>query len=171
MGVSAGDRLQVGAEVVVRRAKPAKADYVYPMTVESDDGDHVVVVGPYSEPVPRDLGYVRFEPDDQFTEHFWRSRWYSVAEVRQPAGGQKGWYCDVSRPAEVGPAGIVSSDLDLDLWVPAGDGSVLVLDEDEFEASGLSRTDPFAAAQARRALDELREAARDRFSALLAEDG
>lgn len=159
--------LFVGAEVVVRRAKPSKDDVVYPMTVESDDGDHVVVVGPFSRSVPLELGHVRFDPDDHFVEHFWRSRWYAVAEVHDRSRSRKGWYCDVTRPAEMAPGSIVSPDLDLDLWVPAGIGQVLILDEDEFLASGLTRTDPVAAAQARHALQELRDAARDRFTALL----
>ena len=159
--------LLVGSEVIVRRAKPARGDLVYAMTVESDDGDHIVVAGPYSGSASRDLGYVRFDPADHFVEHFWRSRWYTIADVRDPIRGRKGWYCDVTRPAEVVPGSIVSTDLDLDLWVPAGAGPALVLDEDEFEASGLPSTDPRAAAHARRALDELRDAARDRFLTLL----
>jgi hypothetical protein len=166
-------RLQPGSEVLVRRVKPVKDDVAYPMIVHHDDGDHVIVEGPFSASVTHDLGYVRFEPEDRFVEHYWRTRWYSVADVRDPARGRKGWYCDVTRPAEVQPAAgtapatIVSSDLDLDLWVPAGPGPVLVLDEDEFAASDLHRTDPAAAVAARRALAELRAAAADRFAALL----
>jgi hypothetical protein len=159
--------LTVGSEVVVRRVKLAKDDVLYPMTVESDDGDHVVVNGPFSAPGPRDLGYVTFAPGDHFVEHFWRTRWYSVAEVHDPVRGRKGWYCDVTRPAEVAAGSIVSADLLLDLWVPAGDEPVLTLDEDEFAASGLSVTDPTAAAHARQALRELYDAARDRFTTLL----
>lgn len=89
-----------------------------------------------------------------------------MADVHDPVRGRKGWYCDVTRPAEVTPGSIVSADLDLDLWVPGGTGPVLVLDEDEFEASGLDRRDPLAAAQARSALRELRESAQDRFTSL-----
>lgn len=159
--------LLVGSEVIVRRAKPARGDVVYGMTVESDDGDHIVVAGPNSGSASRDPGYVRFDPADHVIEHFWRSRWYTIADVRDPIRGRKGWYCDVTRPAEVAPGSIVSTDLDLDLWVPAGAGPAVVLDEDEFEAGGLPRTDPTAAAQARRALDELHDAARDRFTTLL----
>jgi hypothetical protein len=159
--------LSAGSKVTVRRAKPARHDVVYPMAVESDDGDHVVVAGPYSGSVPLDLGYVRFEPEDRFVEHFWRRRWYSLSEVRDPIQGRKGWYCDVTRPAEVTPGLIVSVDLDLDLWVPAGQGPILVLDEDEFEANGLSRSDPDAAARAIQALRELNDAARDGFRTLL----
>jgi predicted RNA-binding protein associated with RNAse of E/G family len=159
--------LKVGSEVVVRRVKLTKDDVLYSMTVESDDGDHVVVVGPFSGSAARDLGYVTFAPGDHFVEHFWRTRWYSLADVHDPTGGRKGWYCDVTRPAEVAPGSIVSADLLLDVWVPAGDGPVLTLDEDEFAASGLSHTDPDVAAHARQALSELYVAAQDRFTTLL----
>jgi hypothetical protein len=161
------ERLSVGSEVIVRRAKLTKSDVVYPMTVEFDDDDHVILAGPFSGPVALDLGYVRFEPDDHFVEHFWRSRWYTVADVSDPVRGRKGWYCDVTRPAEVAAGAVTSVDLDLDVWVPAGEGAVLVLDEDEFDASGLSDSDPVAAAQARRALQELLAAAKDGFTQLL----
>ncbi len=55
---------------------------------------------------------------------------------------------------------LVVEDLDLDLWVPADGGGVLRLDEDEFAASGLERSDPVAAAAASAALDALEERAR-----------
>lgn len=108
----------------------------------------------------RDFGFVRFEPGDVFTEHFWRSRWYAVKEVRDAAGALKGWYCDVTRPAGLADGVLVVEDLDLDLWVPADGGEVLRLDEDEFAASGLERSDPVAAAAASAALDALEERAR-----------
>ncbi|MEU5810539.1 DUF402 domain-containing protein [Streptomyces sp. NPDC059650] len=90
-----------------------------------------------------------------FTEHFWRTRWYAVKEVRTGAGVLKGWYCDVTRPAVVDGGEIRVVDLDLDLWVSADGSSVLRLDEDEFAASGLADSDPRAAAEAVRALDAL----------------
>jgi hypothetical protein len=157
----------VGSEVIVRRAKLTKPDVVYPMAVEFDDGEHVILAGPFSGSAAVDLGYVVFEPDDHFVEHFWRSRWYTVADVGDPVRGRKGWYCDVTRPAEVAAGTVVSVDLDLEVWVPAGGGAVLILDEDEFDASGLSHSDPVAAAEARRALQELRAAAKDGFTQLL----
>lgn len=165
--IEATSRLRPGTEIIVQRAKWAKPDLVYPMTVDVDNGDHIVVVGPYSDSVPLDLGYVRFEPDDWFVEHFWRTRWFSVCDVQDRLQDRKGWYCDVTRPAEVVSGRITSVDLDLDLWVPVGDDPVLTLDEDEFVASDLPRTDPAAAAQARQALADLQDAALDRFARLL----
>src|SRR5947209_4152602 len=81
---------------------------------------------------------VRFEHGDQFTEHYWRDRWYSVKEVRDAAGQLKGWYCDVARPAQAAGEALIVQDLDLDLWVSPDRSTVLRLDEDEFLASGLA---------------------------------
>ena len=39
-----------------------------------DDGDHIVVRAPWAEPAERDVGYVRFQHQDVWTEHYWRSR-------------------------------------------------------------------------------------------------
>src|SRR6185437_4720414 len=95
-----------------------------------------------------DFGFVRFEPGDVFTEHYWRDRWYSVKEVRAGDGTVKGWYCDITRPAALSGGTLVVEDLDLDLWRSADGADVRRLDEDEFAESGLAETDPRAAAAA-----------------------
>jgi hypothetical protein len=58
---------------------------------------------------------------------------------------------------------IVSEDLDLDLWVSADGDTILRLDEADFEASGLSRSDPEAAGHALSAIEELERRARNGF--------
>ena len=148
----------------VTLAKPRHGDVEYPCVVVFDDGTHIVVRGIWSRETARDLGFVRFEPGDEFTEHYWRDRSYTVKEVRHPRWALIGWYCDVARPARVGDGVLVSADLDLDLWVPADGGPLLRLDEDEFASSGLAERDPAAAAEARRAVDELVDLAADGFS-------
>jgi protein associated with RNAse G/E len=162
------DALPAGRPVRVRLAKLLHPDVEYDAVVISDDGNHVVVRGPWAESEPRDLGFVRFEPGDVFTEHYWRDRWYSVKEVRGGGGVLKGWYCDVARPVRVKSTELVSADLELDLWVSADGRQILHLDEDEFAASGLEMTDPEAAAQARRAMADLERMARTEFVDLLA---
>jgi hypothetical protein len=173
--------LVTGTDVLVRLVKHPRADVEYPAVVLSDDGDHVTVCAPWSGPDVRDFGYVRFEKGDVFTEHFWRSRWFSVKEVRTGAGELKGWYCDVARPVLVErDAGadrgadrgahrgvIVAADLDLDLWLSADRSVMLRLDEDEFVESGLEEREPETAAAARRALEELELLAADGFEKLL----
>jgi len=161
-----GGALATDSPVRVSLVKPRHANVEYPAVVVLDDGTHVVVRGAWSLEVARDLGYVRFEPGDVFTEHYWRDRWYSVKEVRDASGALKGWYCDVARPLRVRDGLLVSEYLDLDLWASADGRTILRLDEDEFAASGLADRDPTAAAQARRALDELERLARTRFSGI-----
>jgi hypothetical protein len=159
--------LTPGSQVLVRLVKQRHPDVQYEAVVAFDDGTHVVVQGPWAEETARDLGFVRFEPGDAFTEHYWRDRWYSIKEVRGKDGALKGWYCDVARPVHVREAVLVSEDLDLDLWVSADGRTILRLDEDDFTASALAERDPVAAAEALRALDELEGLSRDGFSGIL----
>jgi protein associated with RNAse G/E len=106
-----------------------------------------------------ELGYVTFETDDVFLEHFYADRWYNVFELRSAAGELKGWYCNVTRPAQITPETIVSEDLALDLYI-GPDRSTKRLDEDEFAALGLDHADPLAYQQARAAVEELERLAR-----------
>ncbi|WP_328693785.1 DUF402 domain-containing protein [Streptomyces phaeochromogenes] len=149
--------------------KAGRTKIRYPAELLHDDGTHVTVRAAWAGAGVRDFGFVRFEPGDVFTEHYWRDRWYAVKEVRGLEGVLKGWYCDITRPASVSEGELVVEDLDLDLWRSADGTAVLRLDEDEFAESGLETTDPQAAAAARSALDELELRARDGdFEALLA---
>ncbi|WP_028815650.1 DUF402 domain-containing protein [Streptomyces flavidovirens] len=151
---------EVAGEIEIALIKAGRTKIRYPASVLSDDGTHLVVRAPWAAPGVRDFGFVRFEPGDVFTEHFWRDQWYAVKEVRAGDGTLKGWYCDVTRPAVVAGGRVEVEDLDLDLWVSADGATVLRLDEDEFEASGLATRDPEAAAEAGRALDALELRAR-----------
>jgi predicted RNA-binding protein associated with RNAse of E/G family len=108
-----------------------------------------------------DLGYTVFEPGDRFVEWFFDDRWYNIFEVRAAHDDHlKGWYCNVTKPAVIDVAqGRVSAiDLALDVWVDF-DGSIQVLDEDEFAALDLPEADRRAALDA---LNELKRLARER---------
>jgi len=166
MGPRPNARLSPGSRVRVRLVKAVRPDVEYDADVLSDDGSHVVVRAPWAEADARDLGFVRFEPGDVFTEHYWRDRWYSVKEVRTDDGVRKGWYCDVARPVRVEDGLLVSGDLDLDLWVSADGRSVLRLDEDEYAAGGLAESDPAAASHALDALRELERLADGGFEGI-----
>ncbi|MEU8527206.1 DUF402 domain-containing protein [Streptomyces sp. NPDC048629] len=157
--------VEVEVEIVLMKAGRTKIRY--PAEVVADDGVRLSVRAPWAADGVRDFGFVRFEPGDVFTEHYWRDRWYAVKEVRSGDGTLKGWYCDVTRPAAVDAGQVVVEDLDLDLWVSADGGEVLRLDEDEFAASGLAGADPEAAACAVAALDELEALGRDGLLDLL----
>lgn len=145
----------LGLPITVRLIKHnGKRSIEYPGRLLHDDGTYIVVEAPWvGDRV--DLGIVVFQKGDIFLEHYWRDRWYTVKEVRAPEGVFKGWYCDATRPAVLTAGVLTSVDLDLDLWVSADRKTVVRLDEDEFQASGLSESDPPAAAAARSSMDEL----------------
>lgn len=146
--------------LVVDLSKAGRTKIRYPAELVRDDGVRVTVRAPWAAPGARDFGFVRFEPGDVLTEHYWRDRWFAVKEVRTGDGRLKGWYCDITRPAVLADGVLRVEDLDLDLWVSADGATVLRLDEDEFAASGLAGSDPAAAGAAARALDELEGLAR-----------
>jgi predicted RNA-binding protein associated with RNAse of E/G family len=127
----------------------------YGAVVLVDDGNHIVVQAEFAGTAPHDLGFVVLELGDIWTEHYWRDRWYSVKAISTASGVFKGWYCDAARPVEVDGEELVSVDLELDLWVAPDRAVITRLDEDEFHALGLPEQDPFAAAAAMHAIDEL----------------
>ncbi|MEV0980276.1 DUF402 domain-containing protein [Streptomyces sp. NPDC049915] len=157
------------APVDVVLVKAGRTKIRYPAQLLADDGTRIAVRAPWAGDAVRDFGFVRFEAGDVFTEYYWRDRWYSVKEVRDAAGEVKGWYCDITRPATLTGTELVVEDLDLDLWRSADGRDVRRLDEDEFAASGLTESDPEAAAAAVAALDTLETLAHgDHFTDLLA---
>lgn len=99
------------------------------------------------------LDYTTFEPGDHFIEWFFADRWYNIMEVHGAGEALKGWYCNVTYPAEFTAASVSYRDLALDLWV-APDGATLTLDEDEFSADASITAE--AREQALAALDALR---------------
>jgi hypothetical protein len=145
--------LQVGTPVVIHIVKYNRPAVTYPGTVAADDGTQLVVEATWVMDV--DLGFVRFEPGDRSTEHYWRSHWYGICEVRKPDGALKGWYCNISRPLVIDGRDIYSDDLELDLWISHDRRSMFRLDEDEFIDRGVADRDPPAAVAARRALVDL----------------
>jgi hypothetical protein len=155
MSANSADSTGRAARLEVVLVKAGRTKIRYEAELLGDDGTRIVVRAPWAGEGVRDFGFVRFEKGDVFTEHYWRDRWYSVKEVRDSAGALKGWYCDITRPAVLAGRELVVEDLDLDLWRSADGRDVRRLDEDEFAASGLTRTDPEAAAAALAALSEL----------------
>ena len=88
----------------------------------------------------RDVGYTVFAPQDRFTEYFYADQWFNIMRVGTAAMGTlKGWYCNITRPATLTATDITYDDLFLDVWVQP-DGTMLVLDEDEFVAANLDTT-------------------------------
>ena len=88
-----------------------------------------------------DLGITVFRMGDRFEEYYYSDRWYNVYVVFEGDSDQlKGWYCNMSRPAEILPDTVRWQDLALDVWIsPAGE--VHIMDEDEFADLNLSPTE------------------------------
>lgn len=107
---------------------------------------------------------VTLRQGDRFVETFYTDRWYNIFEIHDRDDDRiKGWYCNIGRPAVLEAADRLSYvDLALDLWV-AADGSLTVLDEDEFAALDL---DAESRARARAALAELQAAFANRKTPL-----
>lgn len=106
-----------------------------------------------------ELGYTTFETSDRFVEYFYSDRWYNIFAIFSGATGVlKGWYCNITRPAQLTESKIWADDLALDLFVQPT-GEQLVLDEDEFAALGLTEAEQV---QARAALTELQNLAAQR---------
>lgn len=80
---------------------------------------------------PLDLGYVVLETGGLWTERFFPGRWYNIFEICANDGHLQGWYCNITRPPRIAAKEVAADDLALDLWV-AADGTMRVLDEDEF---------------------------------------
>lgn len=96
---------------------------------------------------------VLLKEGDVFIEAYYTRRWFNVYEIRgYDTGETKGWYCNITRPAEFTDGSVSYVDLALDFFVHP-DGRWLVLDEDEFDALPL---DPVERAQALNALEELK---------------
>ena len=106
-----------------------------------------------------ELGYVTLKPGDRFVEHFYSDRWYNIFTIYDADNGQlKGWYCNITRPADIADSYIRAEDLALDYFVqPAG--REFILDEDEFAALPLP---PEEVTAARAALAELQTLAAQR---------
>ncbi|HEX8995246.1 MAG TPA: DUF402 domain-containing protein [Ktedonobacterales bacterium] len=152
----AGGALAVGMEVTIRKLSSAGAPVfaysgVVAQTLEAGARLHATWTRGRME-----LGYTTFEPGDRFVEWFYTDRWYNIMEVHGSgdSGALKGWYCNITYPAEFDDATVSYRDLALDLWV-APDGAMTTLDEDEFAAD--AAIDPYARAQALATLDALRE--------------
>lgn len=102
---------------------------------------------------------ITLRKNDRFLERYYANRWYNIFEARDMDDDHlKGWYCNVTCPAQFTDGKVVYIDLALDL-LAYPDGRFLILDEDEFEALDL---DPEMQRQALAGLDALIAIARNK---------
>lgn len=95
---------------------------------------------------------ITLRQNDRFLERYFYHRWYNIFEIHdRETDHLKGWYCNITQPAEFSPGKIAYVDLALDLLVyPTGE--YLILDEEEFAELTL---DPASRQKARQGLQEL----------------
>ncbi|MBG0786897.1 MAG: DUF402 domain-containing protein [Anaerolineaceae bacterium] len=96
--------------------------------------------------------------NDRFVERYYADRWYNIFAIHDKDDDRiKGWYCNVTYPAEITSDRITYVDLALDL-LAYPDGHYLILDEDEFAELEL---DQQTNEKARQALDQLIQLAKN----------
>ncbi|HYO88966.1 MAG TPA: DUF402 domain-containing protein [Candidatus Limnocylindrales bacterium] len=104
----------------------------------------------------RDDGYFVWQRGDTFIEWYYTDRWYNVFEIHDRVSGEvRGWYCNITRPALFSPGTVTWDDLELDVFVRP-DGTLLVLDEDDYLALPLT---PDERAHTEAALADIRQRA------------
>ena len=96
---------------------------------------------------------ITLRQNDRFIERYFQDRWYNIFEIHDREDDHlKGWYCNITEPAEVKDGKISYVDLALDVLVYPDGGGYLVLDQDEFDALSLEQS---TRENALNALDEL----------------
>jgi uncharacterized protein len=89
---------------------------------------------------------------DRFVETYYPDRWYNIFEIHAREDDRlRGWYCNITRPAEINSDTVSWNDLALDLLV-FPDRRQVILDEEEFASLEIS---PQERRQALAALAEL----------------
>lgn len=100
--------------------------------------------------------------NDRFLERYFSRRWYNIFEIHDRDDDHlKGWYCNITQPAEFSPGQITYVDLALDLLVYP-DLTYLVLDDDEFDNLSIDQQTREEATTALEALISLVESGRIR---------
>lgn len=117
--------------------------------------EHEVVLEALFNRDDTDFHDILLKNGDRFVEVYYTDRWYNIFEIYDRDDDRlKGWYCNVSLPAQVSDQEIHYVDLALDLLVYP-DGRQLVLDEDEFDQLSLDQPTRQQARAALRALQTL----------------
>lgn len=141
-------------EIIVYKLNPKGAvDWSY-KGVSLQRTPHLMIIEARFNRDDHDSGYVVWRRNDRFVEYFFDDRWFNIFEVHDVSDDHlKGWYCNITRPAQLAEHEIRNVDLALDVWIHP-DGRTLTLDEDEFAELDID--------------EQTREAARAGLNALLA---
>jgi hypothetical protein len=116
---------------IVKEDSQGRPVFSYAGAVVYVDERVTVARCPWPSERSMDLGGLVIAPGDLFIEYYYADQWFNVFAIHDAVGRLKGWYCNVTRPAQILADQIAWQDLELDLLV-LPDGRQRVLDEDEF---------------------------------------
>lgn len=125
-----------------------------------DRGEWIAVSAEWTLPDMVASG-IRYETGGELIEYFSPTRLYNVFRVHDRAGKVTGLYCNITAPISATDNGstLIWTDRWLDV-VKLPDGSIAILDEDEYQATGIPTNDPVLDREIRNALSELVESLR-----------
>ena len=127
-----------------------------------ETGSNYLILHAYFDREDRIFHGMPLRKGDRFIETYYTDQWYNEYEIHAREDDHlRGWYCNISQPAQVVGDTISFVDLALDLLV-FPDGRQIILDEDEFEELHLH---PALRQQAWEALSELKESFQHRLTA------
>ena len=141
--------------IVIKLNTQHQETWRYEGHILSQEANSILIEAYFNRP---DLPFhgITLRENDRFIERYFTNRWYNIFEIHDRDDDRvKGWYCNVTTPAQFSPGMISYVDLALDLLVYP-DGQHLVLDQDEFQALDINENQRV---QAEQALDTLLEIA------------
>lgn len=143
------------AKITVIKLNPQyKETWRYQGTVLEKRGNQIIIEA-FFDREDREFHGLHLEKGDRFVELYLSDEWFNIFEIHDRLDDHlKGWYCNVTRPADFDGNSIRYVDLALDLLV-FPDGKQLVLDEDEFEELSIEESTRQAAWQSLRKLKQL----------------
>jgi hypothetical protein len=134
-----------------------------------DGGENWIRLNAHFNRPDTDLGFVNFRFGDLFVEWFYSDRWYNIFQVHEGDGPKiKGWYCNITRPATITESEVWSDDLALDVFVTPN-GSVMLVDEEEFSDLNLPTDERMAALRAVEAIRRAVNAREEPFDKIRAD--
>jgi len=124
---------------VIKLDPQGRVTWRYPGEV-MERGSNYLILQAYFDREDRIFQGMPLHKGDRFVETYYTDRWYNVYEIYAREDDHlRGWYCNISQPAQVVGDEISFIDLALDLLV-FPDGRQIVLDEDEFTELRLNPT-------------------------------
>ena len=148
---------QPGDEVTVRKLDASGGEkWRWRAVVRHATSSSLHVEARFNAPEVDRFG-IAFRRGDRILESYFADRWYNIFAVYgSDTAVFKGWYCNISRPADLKDGEVDWVDLELDVVVQPDHRSA-VLDEEEFDALLIPEDERLAA---RQAVDELLRHAR-----------